>query len=124
MPYESNSHNEQTFLDVLFQIPSLASVENKSLGNDEVDSRSNLFPSSFRRLFPFGELASRGYLEDYKEWANFENEKRSWEVFQECLDTFVQRLSVTTDPKEKQMLRKWYEFLLEIGDNYFGRLRS
>ena len=128
MPYESSIYDEQSFMDILFRIPILSlsssTTDKVTIGNDDVDLHVDLFPSSYRRLFPLGHLASKGYLDDNKEWIRFENEKKGWEVYQECLDTFVQRLSVCADPKEKKMLRHWYEFLLEIGDHYFGRLRS
>lgn len=124
MPYELNSYDEQIFLDVLFRMPlSSKLVTEDKVESDDADSYLEPFPSSFRRLFPLekGNFVSRGYLDSNKEWADFANEKKGWEVYQECLDTFVQRLSVNTDSKEKQILRKWYEFLLEIGDYYFNR---
>jgi len=131
MPYESTKHDEQAFLDVLFRIPILSSSLTTSAREDiginyDVDDHLHveLFPSSYRRLFPSAHLASKGYLDDNKEWIRFENEKKGWEVYTECLDTFVQRLTVCVDPKEKKMLRNWYEFLVEMGDHYFGRLRS
>ena len=54
------------------------------------------------------------------EWKNSESQSKSWLLFQEALDLFIQRQSVMNDAKQRQILRKWYETILTIGGHYFG----
>jgi hypothetical protein len=43
-------------------------------------------------------------------------EQANWVVVQECLDLYMQRITASND---RQAMRDWYEFVLEIGNALF-----
>ena len=53
-------------------------------------------------------------------WSSCSNEKKAWFVCQECLDLFIQRLSVMESKKSKEELRKHYELILDLGNRFFS----
>ena len=53
-------------------------------------------------------------------WGSCSNEKKAWLVCQECLDLFIQRLSVMESKKSKEELRKHYELILDLGNRFFS----
>lgn len=53
-------------------------------------------------------------------WKKIPVEKASWELIQQCLDVFFQRLTVAEAAEQKQEMRAWYEVILDIGSHYFS----
>lgn len=53
-------------------------------------------------------------------WKKIPVEKASWEMIQQCLDVFFQRLTVAEAAEQKQEMRAWYEVILDIGSHYFS----
>lgn len=43
-------------------------------------------------------------------------ERYNWEVVQESLDLYMQRLAASAD---RQLMRDWYELVLEVGNSLF-----
>jgi hypothetical protein len=53
------------------------------------------------------------------DWRRIDNEKRSWEIVQQCLDSFFQRITVA-EGVHKISMRAWYEAILDLGSHYYG----
>lgn len=53
-------------------------------------------------------------------WKKIPVEKASWELIQQCLDVFFQRLTVAEAAEQKQEMRAWYEVIMDIGSHYFS----
>jgi len=51
-------------------------------------------------------------------WKKVGAEKQIWDVMQQCLDNFFQRINVA-DGEQKQKMRAWYELIVDVGSNHF-----
>jgi hypothetical protein len=53
-------------------------------------------------------------------WKQNPNEKQNWELIQKALDLFFQRIAVTESNEQKQLMRIWYETILDLGSQFFS----
>lgn len=54
----------------------------------------------------------------FEGWNKVVNEKQHWEMLQQCLDIFFQRIAVM-EGEDKIQSRAWYEAIVDIGSQYF-----
>ena len=106
-PFEATGITLQDYLDALTIVPnSVTSRKNGSqLGQPQSGTAS---APTVRGLYS-------------NDWRSIPGEVQSWQSIQNCLDIFVQRLSVA-DASSKQQMRTWYEGLLEIGGHFHGAI--
>ena len=70
---------------------------------------------SSRDLQQGGEATVRALYSDSVEgWRDIANETQSWEMVQQALDTFFQRIAVA-ETSQRQIMRKWYEAIMDVG---------
>lgn len=65
-------------------------------------------------------LLATSAIKRYYLWKNNENEKQNWELIQKGLDIFFQRMTVTENIEQKQLMRVWYESIMDIGSQFFS----
>jgi hypothetical protein len=53
-------------------------------------------------------------------WKKIQAEKSAWDMIQQCLDVFFQRLTVAEVADQKQEMRAWYEAIMDIGSHFFS----
>lgn len=58
------------------------------------------------------------YSSNTSDWRRIPGELKAWGHIQQSLEVFFQRISVA-DSAHKNMMRSWYEVILDIGSNNF-----
>lgn len=53
-------------------------------------------------------------------WKKIQAEKSAWDIIQQCLDVYFQRLTVAEVADQKQEMRAWYEAIMDIGSHFFS----
>ncbi len=100
----------QAYIEDLTAVGDVGSDQVKLIGREHL---SNLFKDyvwSVRSLY----CGSGG------QWRRIENERKNWELIQQCLDSFFQRIAVAESAQQKQEMRAWYESILDLGSQFYG----
>jgi hypothetical protein len=110
------------FFDVLFQLTGMNNNGTERQENEQNKMIFQSFQPSFQLLYlPIEERnQDKNVNVKHIKWKQYENEMKCWELYQKCLDLFLQRLNTVDDATEKQILRQWYELLQAAGSQYFS----
>jgi hypothetical protein len=83
-------------------------IENLTIIDIDDNKSDDLF-NTIRKLY--------GHNNHYK---TLNGERYCWNCVQQAMDILVQRIAVLPEGQDKQLMREWYELILEIGGTYFG----
>lgn len=82
-------------------------IENLTIIDIDDNKSDDLF-NTIRKLY--------GHNNHYK---TLNGERYCWNCVQQAMDILVQRIAVLPEGQDKQLMREWYELILEIGGTYF-----